>query len=82
MQIVAVQLGLYVTAAGTTSYAYISVAFIQVGPPGHFTHIFITTSVISALNRLSRISNGYFKPLLDPGGGFRNETAVTKPFRK
>jgi hypothetical protein len=44
---------------------------------------------------LSRSSNGYFKPLLDPGGGFtskkllkpphggfRSKTAVTKPFRK
>ena len=31
---------------------------------------------------LSRSSNGYFKPLLDPGGGFRSETAVTKPFQK
>jgi hypothetical protein len=29
-----------------------------------------------------RSSNGHFKPLLDPGGGFRIETAVTKPFRK
>jgi hypothetical protein len=25
---------------------------------------------------LPRISNGYFKPLLDPGGGFTSETAV------
>jgi hypothetical protein len=25
----------------------------------------------------SRSSNGYFKPLLDPGGRFRNETTVT-----
>jgi hypothetical protein len=31
---------------------------------------------------LSRSSNGCFKALLDPGGGFRSETAVTKPFRK
>jgi hypothetical protein len=31
---------------------------------------------------LSRSSSGYFKALLDPGGGFRSETAVTKPFRK
>jgi hypothetical protein len=31
---------------------------------------------------LSRSSNGYFKPLLDPGGGFRSETAVAQPFRK
>jgi hypothetical protein len=25
---------------------------------------------------LSRSSSGYFKPLLDPGGGFNSETAV------
>jgi hypothetical protein len=31
---------------------------------------------------LSRSSNGFFKPLLEPGGGFKSETAVTKPFRK
>jgi hypothetical protein len=31
---------------------------------------------------LSRSPSGYFKPLLDPGGGFRSETALTKPFRK
>jgi hypothetical protein len=24
------------------------------------------------------IANGYFKPLLDPGGGFRSGTAVTQ----
>ena len=30
----------------------------------------------------SRSPNGFFKPLLDPGGGFRSEMAVTKPFRK
>jgi hypothetical protein len=28
---------------------------------------------------LSRSSNGFFKPLLDPGGGFRRKTAVKKP---
>jgi hypothetical protein len=27
---------------------------------------------------LSRSPNGYFKPLMDPGGGFRSETAVTE----
>jgi hypothetical protein len=27
---------------------------------------------------LSRSSNGYFKPLLDPGGGFISETAVRR----
>jgi hypothetical protein len=31
--------------------------------------------------QLSRSSNGFFKPLLDPGGGFRSETAITRPFR-
>jgi hypothetical protein len=31
---------------------------------------------------LSRSSSGFFLALLDPGGGFRSETAVTKPFRK
>jgi hypothetical protein len=27
---------------------------------------------------LSRISSGYFKPLLDPGGGFNSETAARR----
>jgi hypothetical protein len=31
---------------------------------------------------LSRSSNGFFKPLLDPDGGFIIEMAVTRPFRK
>ena len=31
---------------------------------------------------LPRSSNGFLKPLLDPDGGFRSETAVTRPFRK
>jgi hypothetical protein len=30
----------------------------------------------------SRSSNGFFKPLLGPDGGFRSETAVTRRFRK
>jgi hypothetical protein len=30
---------------------------------------------------LSRCSNGYFKPLLDPGGGFTSETAA-RQFQK
>jgi hypothetical protein len=30
---------------------------------------------------LSRSPNGFFKALLDLGGGFRSKTAVTKPFR-
>jgi hypothetical protein len=31
---------------------------------------------------LSRSSNGFFKPLLDPGNGFGSETAVARAFRK
>jgi hypothetical protein len=31
---------------------------------------------------LSRSSNGFLKPLLDPDGGFTSETAVTQRFRK
>jgi hypothetical protein len=31
---------------------------------------------------LSRSPNGFFKALVDPGGGFRSETAVAIPFRK
>ena len=30
---------------------------------------------------LSGSSSGYFKPLLDPGGGFSSKTAVTWPFQ-
>jgi hypothetical protein len=30
----------------------------------------------------SRSPSGYFKSLLDPGGRFRSETAVTWPFQK
>jgi hypothetical protein len=57
----------------------ISVNKIQVGPPGYFTHI----SIYSHARRLhlekllytelSRSSYGFFKPLLDPGGGFTSE---------
>ena len=47
--------------------------------------ISITTPVVSGLRlekllyiiELSRSSSRYFKPLLDPGGGLRIETAVT-----
>jgi hypothetical protein len=73
----------------------ISAPVVQVGPLGYFVNISITTPIASALKNyykidISRSSNGYFKPLLDPGGGFiprqphggfRSETAVTKPFR-
>ena len=37
-----------------------------------FTHIFITTPVVSALKNY--YVYGYFKQLLDPGGGFASET--------
>jgi hypothetical protein len=51
-----------------------SVALIQVTPLGYFTHISITTPIVSALKNyyieLSRSPNGFFKALLDPGGGF------------
>jgi hypothetical protein len=51
-------------------------------PPGYFTHISITTPIASALKNyyieLSRNSSGYFKPLLDPGGGFTSETAARR----
>ena len=50
---------------------------IRVGPPGYFTHISITTPIVPALKNdytryleLSRSPNGFFKVLLDPGGGF------------
>jgi hypothetical protein len=65
----------------------ISATLIRVRPPGYFTNIFITTPVASSLKKLlylelSRSPNGFLKVLLDPGGGFRSGTAVTKPFRK
>jgi hypothetical protein len=45
--------------------------------------ITITAAPGTALKKLlcpelSRITNGRFKPLLDPGGGFTSETAVRK----
>jgi hypothetical protein len=52
------------------------------GPPAIFIHISITTPIVSALRleillylEPSRSSNGFFKPLLDPDGGFTSETA-------
>jgi hypothetical protein len=46
----------------------------------YLPHISITTPVASALKtiflELSRSSNGYFKPLLDPSGRFASETAA------
>ena len=59
-----------------------SVTVIQDRPPGYFTHVSITTPIVSALKieKLlylgpSRSSNGFFKPLLDPDDGFTSETA-------
>ena len=50
---------------------------------GHW-HISITTPIAPAMKKLlylgfSRISNGYFKPLLDPGGrfSFRSEAVIS-----
>ena len=59
---------------------------IQVRPPGYFTHVSITTPVVSALKKLlylgiSRSPNGFFKPLLDPGDSFTSKTA-TRRFQK
>jgi hypothetical protein len=64
-----------------------SVTLIQVDPPGYFVYISITMPIVSALKKLlclelSRSPNGFLKVLLGPGGGFKSETAVTKPFRK
>ena len=48
--------------------------------PGVFIHISITAHCLRLEKLLyiglSRSSNGYFKSLLDPGGGFNSETAV------
>jgi hypothetical protein len=73
----------------------ISVPLIQVGPPGYFIHVPITTPIVSALKNYY-ISSFLEAPagilknfwiqvvvllLKPPHGGFRSETAVTKPFR-
>jgi hypothetical protein len=66
---------------------------IQVGPPGYFTNVSITTPIVSALKNYYRlgflevptdilnhfwiqVAVSHLKP---PHGGFRSETAVTKP---
>jgi hypothetical protein len=73
-----------------------SVALIQVRPPGHFAHVSITTPVVSAWKNYYiwsflevptdflkyiwvQVAASLLKP---PHGGFRSETAVTKPFWK
>jgi hypothetical protein len=67
--------------------APVTVPLIQVGPLGAFYTYFYNHARRLRLEKLlyrelSRSPSGYFKPLLDPGDGFRSETAVTKPFRK
>jgi hypothetical protein len=57
------------------------------GTPGVFYTYFYNHTRRLRLEKLlylelSRSPGGYFRPLLDPGGGFRSETAVTKPFQK
>jgi hypothetical protein len=67
----------------------ISTAVIKAGPLGYFIHASIATPVVSALK------NHYIWGFLEAPadilnhswiqevhGGFRSETAVTKPFRK
>jgi hypothetical protein len=58
----------------------ISVGLIRFGLPSYFTHVSITTPIVSALKKLLYIelswsSNGFFKQLLDPGDGVTSETA-------
>ena len=65
----------------STPYAYatqgsISVGLVQDRPLGYFIHVSITTPVVSGLS-ISRSSNGYFKPPLNPDGGFRTEKTAT-----
>jgi hypothetical protein len=63
----------------------ISVSFIQdsSSTPGVFYTNFYNHARRLRLKKLlyielSRSSNGYFKPLLDPGGGFTSETAARR----
>jgi hypothetical protein len=80
--------------------AHKPVTIIQVWPLGYFTNISLTINHAHRLClelekllylELSRNPYGYFKLLLDPGGGFAsataaprfpNETAVAQPFQK
>jgi hypothetical protein len=59
------------------------VAFIQVRPPGYFTHVSITTPIVSALKNYYKynfleVPTDFFKPLLDPGDRFTSETAARR----
>ena len=55
-------------------------------PPGYFTHVSITTPVVPALNCFSTQSfleaQRVFKSLLDPGGRFGIEAAITYPINE
>jgi hypothetical protein len=76
--------------------ATITVAVFYGKPLGHFTHISITTPIVSALKNYFRWSflevpkdvlNHFWIQvtvllLKPPHGGLGSETAVTKPFRK
>jgi hypothetical protein len=62
---------------------YISTTVIQVRPPGYFAIYFYNHAhheklLCLELPRFPRSSNGYFKPLLDPGGGFTSETTARR----
>jgi hypothetical protein len=62
---------------------FMSVALIQVGPLGYFIYIFCNYAHRLRLKKLLyielyRSSNGHFKPLLDPGGGFTSEAAARR----
>jgi hypothetical protein len=78
--------------AGSSQYGCRLVALYQfpsfkIGTRGVlYIHISITTLVVSAIKKYYTRSflevPTDFKPLLDPGGGFSIETAITKPFQK
>jgi hypothetical protein len=60
---------------------HISAFHLSSTPGVFYTHFYNHVHLIRLEKllyiELSRISNGYFKPLLDPGGGFRIKTVVT-----
>jgi hypothetical protein len=61
----------------------ISVNLIQVRSPGVFYAYFYNHAHRLRLEKLlylelSRSPNGFFEPLLDPGGGFTSETAARR----
>jgi hypothetical protein len=62
-------------------YCGISVPLFQ-GDPRGVLYIFRLRLEKLLYLELSTSPDGFFKPLVDTGGGFRIETAVTKPFQK